>query len=38
VFMELKIFKVENGVLSYDAKVKNPLTNSNVYSKICLVK
>lgn len=38
VFMELKIFVVENGVLSYDATVKNSLTNSKVYSKICLNK
>lgn len=34
VFMELKIFNVENGVLRYDANVKSTLTNSKVYSKI----
>ena len=34
VFLELGIFKVENGVLTHDEKVKNALTNSKVYSKI----
>ena len=38
VFMELGIFKVVNDVLQYDIKVKNPLTNSKVYSKICILK
>ncbi len=38
VFMELKIFVVKNGVLVYDDSVKNPLTNSKVYSKICVLK
>jgi hypothetical protein len=38
VFMELGIFKVVNDVLQYDIKVKNPLTNSKVYSKICMLK
>ncbi len=38
VFIELGIFKVENGVLIYDDKIKNPLTNSKVYSKICIIK
>jgi hypothetical protein len=38
VFMELGIFEVVNGVLRYNANVKNPLTNSKVYSKICVLK
>ena len=38
VFIELGIFKIVNGVLQYDVNVKNPLTNSKVYSKICLLK
>ncbi|MBQ8426364.1 MAG: single-stranded-DNA-specific exonuclease RecJ [Clostridia bacterium] len=38
VFIELGIFKIRNGVLQYDINVKNPLTNSKLYSKICLLK
>ncbi len=38
VFTELGIFKVENGQFNYDAKVKNALTNSKVYSKIYSIK
>lgn len=38
VFIELGIFKVVNGTLQHDIKVKNPLTNSKVYSKICILK
>lgn len=38
VFIELGIFKVNNGILEYDINVKNPLTNSKLYSKICLLK
>ncbi len=38
VFMELGIFKVENGVLRFDEKVKNALTNSKLYSKIDSIK
>ena len=37
VFLELKIFYVKNGTLWFDSNVKNPLTNSKVYSKICLI-
>ncbi len=38
VFIELGIFKIVDGVLQHDINVKNPLTNSKVYSKICLLK
>jgi isopentenyldiphosphate isomerase len=38
VFLELGIFKVVDGVIEHDLKVKNPLTNSKVYSKICVLK
>lgn len=38
VFIELKIFEVKNGILFYNDNIKNPLTNSKVYSKICLLK
>ena len=38
VFKELKIFIENNGVLVYDEKIKNALTNSKVYSKIVLLK
>lgn len=38
VFIELGIFKVENGQFSYDEKIKNALTNSKVYSKIYSIK
>lgn len=38
VFMELQIFKEENGVFTYDQMVKNALTNSSLYSKINLIK
>lgn len=37
VFLELKIFYVKNGIFWFDSNVKNPLTNSKVYSKICLI-
>ena len=38
VFVELGLFKIINGVFTYDDKVQNPLTNSKVYSKICILK
>ena len=38
VFLELGIFYVKNGVFLFDSRVKNPLTNSKVYSKIYLLK
>ncbi len=38
VFFELKIFENKNGILVYNDNIKNPLTNSKVYSKICLLK
>lgn len=38
VFLELGIFYVKDGVLRQDVKIKNALTNSKVYSKICLIK
>lgn len=38
VFMELGIFKVNNGRFTFDEKVKNTLTNSRVYSKIYTLK
>ena len=37
VFIELGIFHVKNGNFLIDSSVKNPLTNSKVYSKICLI-
>jgi len=37
VFIELGIFHVKNGNFLIDTSVKNPLTNSKVYSKICLI-
>ncbi len=38
VFVELGIFSIENGYFSYNSQVKNPLTNSKVYSKIYTLK
>ena len=38
VFVELNIFSIKNGQLLYNEKVKNALTNSQVYSKIALLK
>lgn len=38
VFLELKIFEIKNGLLTFNNLIKNPLTNSKVYSKICLLK
>ncbi|MBQ3115518.1 MAG: single-stranded-DNA-specific exonuclease RecJ [Clostridia bacterium] len=38
VFLELGIFKNDNGVFTYDQMVKNALTNSSLYSKISLIK
>ncbi len=38
VLMELKIFNRRNGKLNFDKNIKNALTNSKVYSKICLLK
>ncbi len=38
VFIELKIFSIENQRLTYEAKIKNALTNSKAYSKIVLLK
>ncbi len=38
VFLELGIFYQKNGMLLFDSNVKNPLANSKVYSKICLLK
>lgn len=38
VFLELKIFSVNNGIFTYNEKVKNALTNSKLYSKIILLK
>ncbi len=38
VFLELKIFYVKDGRLYQDVKIKNALTNSKVYSKICMIK
>ena len=38
VFIELGIFYVQNGVLFRDKKLKNPLTNSNIYNRICSIK
>lgn len=38
VFIELGIFEINNGLLTYNEKVKNALTNSKVYSKIVLIK
>ncbi len=38
VFMELKLFKEKNGKFIFDSNLKNPLTNSKVYSKISLLK
>ena len=37
VFLELGIFNVKNGMFLLDSSVKNPLTNSQVYSKICIL-
>lgn len=38
VFLELGIFYHNNGMFLFDSKMKNPLTNSKVYSKISLLK
>ncbi len=38
VFMELGIFGEKNGKFIFNGNVKNPLTNSKVYSKISLIK
>ena len=38
VFKELNILDTDSGTLIYNQKVKNELTNSLVYSKICLLK
>lgn len=38
VFTELNIFECKNGKLQYNYQVKNPLTNSKVYSKIYMLK
>ncbi len=38
VFFELGIFYIKDGKLFQDVKVKNALTNSKVYSKICIIK
>ncbi len=38
VFIELQIFSIKNGLLCYDEKVKNTLTNSKLYSKIISLK
>ncbi len=38
VFIELGIFSIKNGVLYYDEKMKNTLTNSKLYSKIISLK
>ncbi len=38
VFMELGIFSQKNGKFIFNSNVKNPLTNSKVYSKIKLIK
>ncbi len=38
VFMELGIFYVDMGVLKQNSKIKNALTNSKVYSKICSIR
>ena len=34
VFLELKIFRIENGRLIYDASVKNALGNSEIYNAV----
>lgn len=38
VFLELKIFSVNDEIFIYNQKVKNALTNSKVYSKIYTLK
>jgi single-stranded-DNA-specific exonuclease RecJ len=38
VFLELGIFFVKDGILRCDCKIKNALTNSKLYSKICIAK
>lgn len=38
VFIELGILLVKDGRIYYDPKIKNPLTNSKVYSKIYSLK
>ncbi len=38
VFTELNIFENKNGRLAFNGSVKNPLTNSKVYSKIYSLK
>ncbi len=38
VFVELKIFEVDNHLFRYNEKTKNALTNSKLYSKIVLLK
>ncbi len=38
VFIELEIFNINKGILYYDEKIKNTLTNSKLYSKIISLK
>ena len=38
VFIELGIFSIKEGILCYDEKIKNTLTNSKLYSKIVSLK
>lgn len=38
IFMELGFFEIKNGVLSYNDRIKRPLTDSIIYSKISLIK
>ena len=38
VFKELKIFSTDRGSLMHNERIKNELTNSKVYSKICVLK
>ncbi len=38
VFFELGLFSEKNGYLLFNSNLKNPLTNSKVYSKISLIK
>jgi ssDNA-specific exonuclease RecJ len=38
VFVELGIFSIKGGLLNFNQKIKNALTNSNLYSKIYMLK
>ncbi len=38
IFMELNIFSNKSGKFIFNSNIKNPLTNSKVYSKISLIK